>query len=155
MFSCIMASALPKQFLVPKSCGERLGVAREGLTKVLQGSGDPFSPPQIGHRDFDVEKRLRRDLRRTRALLADVQLLLAAPEEPRASAQELERLRKQVGGLGQAGISVAIGASPCASAQGKRWEIFASLLVLAVREQPGARRASCAEEGLPTRSTSR
>uniref|UniRef100_A0A8C6ZBH6 Myosin XVIIIB n=1 Tax=Nothoprocta perdicaria TaxID=30464 RepID=A0A8C6ZBH6_NOTPE len=30
---------------------------------------------QIGHRDFDVEKRLRRDLRRTRALLADVQLL--------------------------------------------------------------------------------
>ncbi|NXL04753.1 MY18B protein, partial [Mesembrinibis cayennensis] len=51
---------------------------------------------QIGHRDFDVEKRLRRDLRRTRALLADVQLLLAAPKEPSASAQELERLRKQL-----------------------------------------------------------
>ncbi|NXT55979.1 MY18B protein, partial [Pluvianellus socialis] len=51
---------------------------------------------QIGHRDFDVEKRLRRDLRRTRALLADVQLLLAAPGEPGASAQELERLRKQL-----------------------------------------------------------
>ncbi|XP_074966844.1 unconventional myosin-XVIIIb [Phalacrocorax aristotelis] len=51
---------------------------------------------QIGHRDFDVEKRLRRDLRRTRALLADVQLLLAAPGEPSASAQELERLRKQL-----------------------------------------------------------
>ncbi|KFQ91750.1 Unconventional myosin-XVIIIb, partial [Nipponia nippon] len=51
---------------------------------------------QIGHRDFDVEKRLRRDLRRTRALLADVQLLLAAPREPGASAQELERLRKQL-----------------------------------------------------------
>ncbi|KAM7089529.1 unconventional myosin-XVIIIb [Ciconia maguari] len=51
---------------------------------------------QIGHRDFDVEKRLRRDLRRTRALLADVQLLLAAPGEPGTSAQELERLRKQL-----------------------------------------------------------
>ncbi|NXS70785.1 MY18B protein, partial [Pandion haliaetus] len=51
---------------------------------------------QIGHRDFDVEKRLRRDLRRTRALLADVQLLLAAPGEPAASTQELERLRKQL-----------------------------------------------------------
>uniref|UniRef100_A0A8B9VIC0 Myosin XVIIIB n=1 Tax=Anas zonorhyncha TaxID=75864 RepID=A0A8B9VIC0_9AVES len=37
---------------------------------------------QIGHRDLDVEKRLRRDLRRTRALLADAQLLLAAPMEP-------------------------------------------------------------------------
>ncbi|NWH77246.1 MY18B protein, partial [Piaya cayana] len=51
---------------------------------------------QIGHRDFDVEKRLRRDLRRTRALLADVQLLLAAPAEPSADTQELERLRKQL-----------------------------------------------------------
>ncbi|KAF1455432.1 Unconventional myosin-XVIIIb, partial [Spheniscus demersus] len=51
---------------------------------------------QIGHRDFDVEKRLRRDLRRTRALLADVQLLLAAPGQPGAGAQELERLRKQL-----------------------------------------------------------
>ncbi|NXJ77140.1 MY18B protein, partial [Trogon melanurus] len=51
---------------------------------------------QIGHRDFDVEKRLRRDLRRTRALLADVQLLRAAPGEPHAGAQELERLRKQL-----------------------------------------------------------
>ncbi|NWT10267.1 MY18B protein, partial [Vireo altiloquus] len=51
---------------------------------------------QIGHRDFDVEKRLRRDLRRTRALLADVQLLLAAPAEPGAGGQELEQLRKQL-----------------------------------------------------------
>ncbi|XP_059683822.1 unconventional myosin-XVIIIb [Gavia stellata] len=51
---------------------------------------------QIGHRDFDVEKRLRRDLRRTRALLADVQLLLAVPREPGAGAQELEQLRKQL-----------------------------------------------------------
>ncbi|XP_023793617.1 unconventional myosin-XVIIIb [Cyanistes caeruleus] len=51
---------------------------------------------QIGHRDFDVEKRLRRDLRRTRALLADVQLLLPAPAQPAGSAQELEHLRRQL-----------------------------------------------------------
>ncbi|NWZ94782.1 MY18B protein, partial [Nesospiza acunhae] len=51
---------------------------------------------QIGHRDFDVEKRLRRDLRRSRALLADAQLLLAAPAGPGGSAQELEHLRKQL-----------------------------------------------------------
>uniref|UniRef100_A0A8C3MCB3 Uncharacterized protein n=1 Tax=Geospiza parvula TaxID=87175 RepID=A0A8C3MCB3_GEOPR len=37
---------------------------------------------QIGHRDFDVEKQLRRDLRRSRALLADVQLLLGGLESP-------------------------------------------------------------------------
>ncbi|OWK61167.1 Unconventional myosin-XVIIIb [Lonchura striata] len=51
---------------------------------------------QIGHRDFDVEKRLRRDLRRSRALLADVQLVLAAPAEPGGSGQELQQLRKQL-----------------------------------------------------------
>ncbi|XP_052547067.1 LOW QUALITY PROTEIN: unconventional myosin-XVIIIb [Tympanuchus pallidicinctus] len=52
---------------------------------------------QIGHRDLDVEKRLRRDLRRTRALLADAQLLLAAPTEPGATgAAELQRLQKQL-----------------------------------------------------------
>uniref|UniRef100_A0A8B9S3Y2 Myosin XVIIIB n=1 Tax=Apteryx owenii TaxID=8824 RepID=A0A8B9S3Y2_APTOW len=52
---------------------------------------------QIGHRDFDVEKRLRRDLRRTHALLADVQLLLAATADPSTSAskEELEKARKQ------------------------------------------------------------
>ncbi|XP_031411766.1 unconventional myosin-XVIIIb [Meleagris gallopavo] len=52
---------------------------------------------QIGHRDLDVEKRLRRDLRRTRALLADAQLLLAAPTEPGTTGTaELQRLQKQL-----------------------------------------------------------
>ncbi|NXY73557.1 MY18B protein, partial [Glareola pratincola] len=85
---------------------------------------------QIGHRDFDVEKRLRRDLRRTRALLADLQLLVATPGEPGAGAQELERLRKQVGAFGRASVSLPLGASPSASAGGKRRGLFADLLVL-------------------------
>ncbi|XP_019909130.2 unconventional myosin-XVIIIb isoform X2 [Esox lucius] len=37
---------------------------------------------QVGHRDFDVEKRLRRDLKRTHALLVDAQLLLSTIDHP-------------------------------------------------------------------------
>ncbi|XP_049644039.1 unconventional myosin-XVIIIb [Suncus etruscus] len=53
---------------------------------------------QIGHRDFDVEKRLRRDLRRTHALLSDVQLLLATMEDGKASVskEELEKVHSQL-----------------------------------------------------------
>ncbi|XP_077778936.1 unconventional myosin-XVIIIb-like [Podarcis muralis] len=51
---------------------------------------------QIGHRDFDVEKRLRRDLKRTHALLADMQLLLETSGADAGSSggrEELEKLR--------------------------------------------------------------
>lgn len=96
----------------------------------------PFSLPQIGHRDFDVEKRLRRDLRRTRALLADVQLLLAAPGEPGTSAPELERLRKQVGAVGRAGIALPLAASLCTAAEAKPQEIVADLPVSAGQAVP-------------------
>ncbi|XP_012869733.1 PREDICTED: unconventional myosin-XVIIIb [Dipodomys ordii] len=53
---------------------------------------------QIGHRDFDVEKRLRRDLRRTHALLSDVQLLLTTMDDSKTSAskEELEKMRSQL-----------------------------------------------------------
>ncbi|XP_078237994.1 LOW QUALITY PROTEIN: unconventional myosin-XVIIIb [Pogona vitticeps] len=54
---------------------------------------------QIGHRDFDVEKRLRRDLKRTHALLADVQLLLetSGPDSvPPGAKEDLEKLRGQL-----------------------------------------------------------
>ncbi|XP_006249640.2 unconventional myosin-XVIIIb [Rattus norvegicus] len=53
---------------------------------------------QIGHRDFDVEKRLRRDLRRTHALLSDVQLLLATIEDSKTSIskEELEKVHSQL-----------------------------------------------------------
>ncbi|XP_053325374.1 unconventional myosin-XVIIIb [Spea bombifrons] len=53
---------------------------------------------QIGHRDFDVEKRLRRDLKRTHALLADLQLLVASMGDsgPPVDRGELERVHIQL-----------------------------------------------------------
>ncbi|XP_016132795.1 unconventional myosin-XVIIIb-like [Sinocyclocheilus grahami] len=52
---------------------------------------------QVGHRDFDVEKRLKRDLKRTHALLSDAQLLLSTVEQPGqghdpGAKEQLERL---------------------------------------------------------------
>lgn len=46
-----------------------------------------------------MEKRLRRDLRRTHALLSDVQLLLGTMEDGKASVsqEELEKVHSQVG----------------------------------------------------------
>lgn len=57
--------------------------------------------PQVGHRDFDVEKKLRRDLKRTHALLADAQLLLSTVDShgqnlPNGSREQIERLHCQV-----------------------------------------------------------
>nr|XP_056715098.1 unconventional myosin-XVIIIb [Euleptes europaea] len=78
-----------------QECDEKQAILREkhdleGLIATLC--------EQIGHRDFDVEKRLRRDLKRTHALLADVQLLLATAAGdagPLGSREELEKLRSQ------------------------------------------------------------
>ncbi|XP_069557143.1 unconventional myosin-XVIIIb-like isoform X1 [Brachyistius frenatus] len=56
---------------------------------------------QVGHRDFDVEKKLRRDLKRTHALLADAQLLLGTVDSlgqplPNGSKDQVERLHFQL-----------------------------------------------------------
>ncbi|XP_044030389.1 LOW QUALITY PROTEIN: unconventional myosin-XVIIIb-like [Siniperca chuatsi] len=56
---------------------------------------------QVGHRDFDVEKKLRRDLKRTHALLADAQLLLSTVDSPgqnlpNGSKEQIERLHCQL-----------------------------------------------------------
>ncbi|XP_076842626.1 unconventional myosin-XVIIIb isoform X2 [Brachyhypopomus gauderio] len=56
---------------------------------------------QVGHRDFDVEKRLRRDLKRTHALLSDAQLLLSTMDESGpghapGTKEQLERLHCQL-----------------------------------------------------------
>uniref|UniRef100_A0AAZ3Q3N8 Uncharacterized protein n=1 Tax=Oncorhynchus tshawytscha TaxID=74940 RepID=A0AAZ3Q3N8_ONCTS len=57
---------------------------------------------QVGHRDFDVEKRLRRDLKRTHALLVDAQLLPSTIDKPGhnqapGSKEHIERLHCQLG----------------------------------------------------------
>ncbi|XP_075949816.1 unconventional myosin-XVIIIb [Anarhichas minor] len=56
---------------------------------------------QVGHRDFDVEKKLKRDLKRTHALLADAQLLLSTVDNPgqhlpNGSKEQIERLHCQL-----------------------------------------------------------
>ncbi|XP_077944755.1 unconventional myosin-XVIIIb isoform X4 [Gasterosteus aculeatus] len=56
---------------------------------------------QVGHRDFDVEKKLRRDLKRTHALLADAQLLLSTVDSPgqhlpAGGREQIERLHCQL-----------------------------------------------------------
>ncbi|CAL9682431.1 unnamed protein product [Knipowitschia caucasica] len=55
---------------------------------------------QVGHRDFDVEKKLRRDLKRTHALLADAQLLIATinnteDNKPSSNKDQVERIHCQ------------------------------------------------------------
>ncbi|XP_049325011.1 unconventional myosin-XVIIIb-like [Astyanax mexicanus] len=56
---------------------------------------------QVGHRDFDVEKRLRRDLKRTHALLSDAQLLISSLDEAGqcqapGTKEQLEKLHCQL-----------------------------------------------------------
>uniref|UniRef100_A0A8C5SXL0 Myosin XVIIIB n=1 Tax=Laticauda laticaudata TaxID=8630 RepID=A0A8C5SXL0_LATLA len=78
-----------------QECDEKQSLLRE--KRDLEGLVGTLCE-QIGHRDFDVEKRLRRDLKRTHALLADVQLLLetsGADLGPPGSQEEWAQLRGQ------------------------------------------------------------
>lgn len=77
-----------------------------GSKLCFQNVGTTINKPscvvlQVGHRDFDVEKKLRRDLKRTHALLADAQLLLATINSsdqnlPDRSKDQIEHLHCQV-----------------------------------------------------------
>ncbi|XP_075918590.1 unconventional myosin-XVIIIa-like isoform X2 [Petromyzon marinus] len=51
---------------------------------------------QVGQRDFELEKRLRRDLRRTKALLADAQTMLEHLKESAPSRREIAQLKNQL-----------------------------------------------------------
>ncbi|XP_039218569.1 unconventional myosin-XVIIIb isoform X2 [Crotalus tigris] len=78
-----------------QECDEKQALLRE--KRDLEGLVATLCE-QIGHRDFDVEKRLRRDLKRTHALLADVQLLLetsGADPGPSGSQEEWAKLHSQ------------------------------------------------------------
>ena len=65
---------------VPRQCG---ALARSPL-------------PQANQRDFETEKRLRRDLKRTKALLADAQIMLDHLKNNAPSKREIAQLKNQV-----------------------------------------------------------
>ncbi|XP_018418931.1 PREDICTED: unconventional myosin-XVIIIa [Nanorana parkeri] len=51
---------------------------------------------QASHRDFETEKRLRKDLKRTKALLADAQIMLDHLKNNAPSKREIAQLRSQL-----------------------------------------------------------
>ncbi|CAM9717203.1 unnamed protein product [Bubo scandiacus] len=51
---------------------------------------------QANHRDFETEKRLRRDLKRTKALLADAQIMLDHLKNNAPSKREIAQLKNQL-----------------------------------------------------------
>ncbi|XP_030041770.1 unconventional myosin-XVIIIa isoform X2 [Microcaecilia unicolor] len=51
---------------------------------------------QVGQRDFETEKRLRKDLKRTKALLADAQIMLDHLKNNTPSKREIAQLKNQL-----------------------------------------------------------
>ncbi|XP_044139593.1 unconventional myosin-XVIIIa isoform X7 [Bufo gargarizans] len=51
---------------------------------------------QVSHRDFETEKRLRKDLKRTKALLVDAQIMLDHLKNNAPSKREIAQLRSQL-----------------------------------------------------------
>lgn len=51
---------------------------------------------QVNQRDFESEKRLRKDLKRTKALLADAQIMLDHLKNSAPSKREIAQLKNQV-----------------------------------------------------------
>lgn len=51
---------------------------------------------QVNQRDFEAEKRLRKDLKRTKALLADAQIMLDHLKNNAPSKREIAQLKNQV-----------------------------------------------------------
>lgn len=52
--------------------------------------------PKVNQRDFESEKRLRKDLKRTKALLADAQIMLDHLKNNAPSKREIAQLKNQV-----------------------------------------------------------
>lgn len=56
----------------------------------------PLVSTQVNQRDFESEKRLRKDLKRTKALLADAQIMLDHLKNNAPSKREIAQLKNQV-----------------------------------------------------------
>lgn len=72
------------------------GVAMAGWVPCQHGALARSSLPQANQRDFETEKRLRRDLKRTKALLADAQIMLDHLKNNAPSKREIAQLKNQV-----------------------------------------------------------
>lgn len=55
-------------------------------------------PVQVSHRDVETEKRLKKDLKRTKVLLADAQIMLDHLKNNAPSKREISQLKNQVCG---------------------------------------------------------
>lgn len=71
-------------------------MAMVGWTPLWHGAVAKFPLPQANQRDFETEKRLRRDLKRTKALLADAQIMLDHLKNNAPSKREITQLKNQV-----------------------------------------------------------
>lgn len=65
------------------------------------------SASQVSHRDVETEKRLRKDLKRTKALLADAQIMLDHLKNNAPSKREIAQLKNQVWTLSHHQLKVA------------------------------------------------
>lgn len=60
-----------------------------------------YLSPQVRGGDVEVEKRLRKDLKRTKALLVDAQIMLDHIKNNAPSKREIAQLKNQVGSPGE------------------------------------------------------
>lgn len=63
----------------------------------------------MNQRDFESEKRLRKDLKRTKALLADAQIMLDHLKNSAPSKREIAQLKNQVPAEGTGPLSGHLG----------------------------------------------
>lgn len=74
---------------------------------------------QVNQRDLESEKRLRKDLKRTKALLADAQIMLDHLKNNAPSKREIAQLKNQVPlQRGSSQLQGASSFSRCCSSQG-------------------------------------
>lgn len=76
--------------------GKKLLLRPESRYGVLKEDIKVFCHLQVCHRDVETEKRLKRDLKRTKVLLADAQIMLDHLKSNAPSKREIAQLKNQV-----------------------------------------------------------
>ncbi|XP_034752906.1 unconventional myosin-XVIIIb-like [Etheostoma cragini] len=101
MFLCNASRSVPCIRRTPACISRASFYVPDCLSGVFTQPAPGVLSGVVGHRDFDVEKKLKRDLKRTHALLADAQLLLSTVDSPgqnppAGSREQIERLHCQL-----------------------------------------------------------